>query len=327
MKTKISIDGINIPAEDQLRVVTLNVLYFHKKRDERTRSICRQTNDLQPDVLCLQEVPFNDEDDESDFLKTVEKETGLKVLVKQIHKSSDDNIKFGLAILAKSDLHCFDSGVFSEKNEESQFSPVVYAALRNDFGKTFVAVTSHLCWGGENEGKRLAEASFIDQSVKKLLSKIEKNSSNETGDISAPIVALCGDFNSEPDSATLRFLKGLGLNSEGDSTLWVDSWDATRRDSLQIENLSDDGLSEDGATVVSSNLLAQETALTRKIYLPSLLPNRRIDYMLSYGWTYGKFGCALRSEVVFKEKDENGYTASDHFGIATDFWISKYKTD
>jgi len=112
-----------------------------------------------------------------------------------------------------------------------------------------------------------------------------------------PVQILTGDFNAEPNSSTLRFLKGFeGFGTHG--TLWCDAWE-----------ISGSGY---GATSDPGGLpLAAVSAKKVGIEDLSELPRRRIDFILSRGWVYGKPGFPETCELI------SGVGASDHHGIVS----------
>jgi hypothetical protein len=57
------------------------------------------------------------------------------------------------------------------------------------------------------------------------------------------------------------------------------------------------------------------------IEFPELLPDRRIDYVWTYGWAYGRPGCPVAMQRSFTDTTRYGYPASDHYGLTVDFWV------
>jgi endonuclease/exonuclease/phosphatase family metal-dependent hydrolase len=102
---------------------------------------------------------------------------------------------------------------------------------------------------------------------------------------------LVGDLNAPPDSAEIRYLKGL-QSFAGTSTYFVDAWE-----------LAGDG--SPGATWSRQNGFAS----------PWLLPSRRIDYVfVGHPRLPGGAGLVENCEVVCNE-EVNGVWPSDHFGV------------
>ncbi|MDD9941789.1 MAG: endonuclease/exonuclease/phosphatase family protein [Myxococcales bacterium] len=102
---------------------------------------------------------------------------------------------------------------------------------------------------------------------------------------------LVGDFNAEPESNEIRFLKGLhSIGSRG--AYFCDAWQRA-------------GTGSDGATWTERNAYSG----------PWGLPNRRIDYI--FVAAPGVVGPgAVRSCRVVCDEEVNGVWPSDHFGVS-----------
>ncbi|MGO9931835.1 MAG: endonuclease/exonuclease/phosphatase family protein [Steroidobacteraceae bacterium] len=101
---------------------------------------------------------------------------------------------------------------------------------------------------------------------------------------------LVGDFNADPESAEIRYLKGL-QSLQGTSAYWCDAW----------EHAGDGGK---GATWSKSNDFAA--------WAP--WPNRRIDYIFVAQPRLDGAGTIEHCSVVCNEKVD-GVWPSDHFGV------------
>jgi endonuclease/exonuclease/phosphatase family metal-dependent hydrolase len=103
-------------------------------------------------------------------------------------------------------------------------------------------------------------------------------------------VILVGDFNAEPDSAEIRYLKGL-QSIEGHSAYFCDAWER-----------AGDGTS--GATWTTGNPYSKIWGL----------PDRRIDYVFIGSPGVQGPGAVLTCRVVCDEA-VNDIWPSDHFGV------------
>jgi endonuclease/exonuclease/phosphatase family metal-dependent hydrolase len=101
---------------------------------------------------------------------------------------------------------------------------------------------------------------------------------------------LVGDFNTDPESAEIRYLKGL-QSLEGTSTYWCDAWDQA-------------GDGGKGTTWSRSNDFAA--------WAP--WPNRRIDYIFVAQPRLDGAGTIHHCSVVCNEKVDQVWP-SDHFGV------------
>jgi endonuclease/exonuclease/phosphatase family metal-dependent hydrolase len=158
----------------------------------------------------------------------------------------------------------------------------------------YVAISTHLSWGSGREGKRLDEALLIDQAVARHCPLDLRR------DEDLPLALLGGDLNCEPDSATLRWLRGLDVQQHS-STLWVDAWHAG---------------SGPGWTSTAENPFSARTAQAVGITQPLLLPDRRIDFLLSRGYAYGRPGAAVHAELLGRGGDS---AFGDHYGVGGTF--------
>jgi endonuclease/exonuclease/phosphatase family metal-dependent hydrolase len=109
-------------------------------------------------------------------------------------------------------------------------------------------------------------------------------------------VVLLGDFDDEPDSASVRFWRGL-QSLHGESVEYRDAWEAARP-------------SEAGFTFTTTNPLVQQGQFPFE-------RGRRIDYILTRS---GAHGPTLAVDACWRAFDApvDGVWASDHFGIVAD---------
>jgi endonuclease/exonuclease/phosphatase family metal-dependent hydrolase len=101
---------------------------------------------------------------------------------------------------------------------------------------------------------------------------------------------LVGDFNSNPESAEIRYLKGL-QSLEGTSAYWCDAWEHA-------------GDNSDGTTWSRGNDFA--------VWAP--WPSRRIDYIFVAQPQLDGRGTIEKCSVVCNERID-GIWPSDHFGV------------
>lgn len=158
-------------------------------------------------------------------------------------------------------------------------------------GQRVVLITCHLAWGGEREIVRMEQVQAMDAAAK----------ANREID-SRSIVVLAGDFNSDEDTRTMRFLRGRDFSLDNStSTFWTDAWECVGRNP---ENWA--------TTLHGTSPLGQATAIGAGVKDVKWLPNRRIDYILVQGWVYGKAGCPVNFGYI---TPPDGREVSDHWGI------------
>lgn len=170
----------------------------------------------------------------------------------------------------------------------------IFSEIQTPHGKIRI-VSTHFIWGSENEGERLKSAM--------ILNKIAENYSKD----SIPFI-IGGDLNSDDTSITMRYLHGKDLDTNNKATFWTDPYDIFGN--KHNWETTDQGFNNWGI----------QTAVKNGILLPELLPKRRIDYLLSYGWVYGKIGTPLTYER-FGQPSTGTTHLSDHYGILTDILL------
>jgi len=120
--------------------------------------------------------------------------------------------------------------------------------------------------------------------------------------IDGPPPVLMGDFNANPDSDEMRFLRGLAT-IDGTSVFFADCWDSTRP-------------GEFGWTYARSNPYA----------LRSREPSRRIDYVFVRGPGRHLCGEPLSAELCLAAPVD-GVWPSDHFGVVAEIHAAKRHHD
>lgn len=178
------------------------------------------------------------------------------------------------------------------ENRESQRSPNGFCYATTEIeGNPINVFSVHLAWGSSAEMRRLEQAEHIDRVARKLERSYPRS-----------FTVLAGDMNTQPTSRTIRYLEGYDLNTTNDeSTLWVDSW-------------KEAGSPENHATSVGSTPQSRATALSIGLDHPETHPDRRIDYIMTRGWSYGKPGYPLDFGYL---TDSESAELSDHSGIVS----------
>lgn len=301
MRTDLSFGRVTIPVTEQVRISTLNLLHNPEHLDERIDFFCSNLLHSAPDVLCLQEVIF-DSGDTSVYLKRIAAETGLEVVSSLVQHENRKGLMTGTAIL--SSLEIISSGSFFLDNADpgATIQNASYAVLKHPLGSAVIAITAHLQWGGDKEYGRLTQLMAINSKAGELY---------ETYRDLNPVILLTGDFNALPDGDAVRFMTGKGVVPGHQGAFWTDAW-ATL------------GNADNEFTMVPDNHWARETAFTCGITVPELMPKRRIDYIMSYGWTYGKHGSLLTFSKDYDAVSPLGYPISDHAGLTADYWMQPY---
>jgi endonuclease/exonuclease/phosphatase family metal-dependent hydrolase len=121
---------------------------------------------------------------------------------------------------------------------------------------------------------------------------------------------LCGDFNAEPDSDEIRFLRGLTTLGQR-RTHFQDAWLRCHREAQR-----GDGPAQ-GITWSSEN---EHTRPLRSLDI-----DRRIDYVMVTSRKRDGRGTVRRCEVVMTAREGEGadsVCASDHFGVLAEVQIA-----
>lgn len=277
---------------ERLRVATLNIWNKSGPWPARLERIRREIETLSPDLIGLQEVlrllgdggePGPDNDQASEIAQGLGYEIAFG-------RASDygGGLEFGNALLSRfpiveqlvEPLPDLDSG-------ESR--SLLYARVDTPAGVLPVFVT-HLNWKLHHGRVRLQQVRYI---VERIFER-------------APIDEHClppvlmGDFNAEPESDEIRYLRGLAT-VEGKSVYFADAW-----------RYGGDG--GPGYTFDRRNAFA---AMSHE-------PPRRIDYIFVRGPDRQLRGEPLETRLCFAapgEGAERQVWPSDHFGVVTELWV------
>ncbi len=258
-----------------VRVVTLNIWNRLGPWEERLSVIRDGLRALSPDLVGLQEVI-----DVSGVSQASAIAEGLGFHTAYGEANSyGGGVTLGNAVLSKWEIA--QQVVMPLPHVETdERRSALYAAIRSPFGQIPFFVT-HLNWklheGFVREKQVVAVAAFV----------------KEHAPIDGLPPILTGDFNAAPESAEVRFLKGL-QSLEGKSVYLADCYEQTGQGI---------GVTFDGTR---NTFAAQYNEYPR-----------RIDYVFVRGPDKDGRGKPRFSKVVFDEA-QNGIFATDHFGVLAD---------
>lgn len=287
---------LQIPDHHKFRLGTLNAMHIKHSVAERTSLLCAEVARTRYDVFCLQEVMF-EPDGSSIQLKNLAYESRLNIVASHPEADLPDGHRTGNAILSR--FPVLESGRIDLRVPGAYIPNASYAVFEHDSNRTLIVVNVHFMWGGDKERERLLQGTSVDAKVKYLMEKYANRN---------PLAVLAGDFNSTPNTDTLRYFRGEGTGSNARYTYWTDAFDVLGYPGNEITSGRD-------------NFWAQSTAREKGIDLVQFLPNRRIDYILTYGWQYGKPGSPISLSRTFTDTSQYGFTASDHYGLKADYWV------
>ena len=253
------------------RAATLNIWSRFGPWEERLVAIRHGLRELAPDILGMQEVlRFPDMDQAAQIGEGFGYETAWGL------SSENHGFPTGNAILSRWPITRREVIELPNGGSDEQRS-IVFAELASPFGQVPVFCT-HLNW-------KLHHGHIRQLQVKALCEAVERLAPTSGF---PPIVM--GDFNAEPDSDEIRFMRGLtGLG--GPCVYFADSF-----------GVAGDG--SPGTTFSKRNPFAG----------PLREPERRIDYVFVRGPDDSQRGEPTEASVCFDEAHA-GTFPSDHFGV------------
>lgn len=267
---------------------SLNLLNIQDDLDKRIEKVIQKVKENDFDLVTFQEVIEAD-----NLIQKIIENTQLKyyhqgksVLQRGLESS---NITFSRYPIL--DIIRHESLITPQNNINT---PEIFGVVVEKNGYEILSFNIHSNWGGKIEYERIQNAKVISQIADSFMSEKDNH-----------IVLLSGDLNAVPDADSIRGLKGLTpLDAKtGYGCYWVDSYDTGwNEDELGILTTSNPSL----------NYWGQRTAkIVNKD--PFLTPNRRIDYIFSYGWCYGIAGYPITLSIWVRDDEE----ISDHLGICS----------
>lgn len=260
----------------------INILNNPEHASERYKAFAETLKHNPMDFFSVQEITLPEE-----FVETMS-EAGYEYGIISDSYANARGHKSAVGIFSKTPIQKIEFNNPWEK--------MIIAAKTSVNDQTYNVFSAHLAWGPFNLFSRLNQVSIIDR----VAGEEEKK---DPGSVSV----LGSDMNADPEARPIRFLKGYDLASDNfSSTLWLDAY--------EIAGNSDNWTTSDHAT----NFYGKQTAINNGVIDTDMLPQRRIDYIFSRGWLYGKTGFP----VDFGYLDHpQGVVLSDHNGIFARFAV------
>jgi endonuclease/exonuclease/phosphatase family metal-dependent hydrolase len=258
-----------------LRVATLNIWNRCGPWEQRLAAIRAGVSALAPDLLGLQEVVRLDpgDGDGLDQADAIARGLGYTFAYGRAH----DEPYYGNAALSRWPI--VRSQTFElPRCGTGEKRTLLFAEIDSPHGRIPFFVT-HLNWKFDEGHVRAAQVRDIAKRIESVVVP------------GAFPAVLVGDFNAEPDSDEIRFLRGLTSLGEERRVYYEDAFAAAA------------GLAE-GHTFSRRNAFA---ALLRE-------PDRRIDYVFVKGREEHARGQPLEATVCF-DAEVGGAFPSDHFGV------------
>lgn len=284
----------NVPSKT-IRVASLNFLNNPTFFEKRLETLIPILESIKPDVILMQEIL---KDKQNILVESLSK-LGY---VDHLFGSTDHNKDSGNAVFSKIRLDKTASINFEHISDQvekpSSYIPAAIVELEYE-GCQISLISTHFTWGFQNEASRVLQAEAISR-----YTEAKKTQDPER------IIILGGDLNASEHSATVQFLKGRGLSPSLYSTYWVDAWELH-------------GNEGNWSTTDPRLFWNKKTALSVGSLNPDFTPERRIDYLFSYGWCYGKIGYPYNFGRFGDTYTYDESEISDHYGIFADF-VVKY---
>jgi endonuclease/exonuclease/phosphatase family metal-dependent hydrolase len=270
-----------------LRVATLNIWNRSGPWPDRLRVLREELVRLAPDVLGMQEVmrlvrPGTHEPISNDHDQAFEVARDLGFEIAYAGAADYGNgLVMGNAVLSRFPILESRTDRLPDMGAGEGRS-LLYALLDAPWGRLPVFVT-HFNWRFDQGYVRLAQAEFVAKRIAEL-APVQPG-------LLPPV--LMGDFNAEPDSDEMRFLRGLHTR-DGRSVHFADAW-----------LYGGDGTL--GATFDPSNDYARKARE----------PPRRIDYIFVRGPDAELRGEPLHARLAFHQPAlaPEPLWPSDHFGV------------
>ncbi len=282
----------DMPAET-LRVLTLNIWNNQGPWPERLRLIRRELAELSPDIVGLQEVLHLEQPAQQaapDQAQAIGDGLGYySAFASAWHIGG--GLQFGNALLSRWPIvHADNFQLPCEPDDETR--GLLHCVLDSPHGRISVFVT-HLSWKLHQSDIRQQQVAFIAGKVRDL-APID-------GHGFPPI--LMGDFNAEPESDEIRYLRGFNSRL-GKSIYFADCFAAA-------------GDGSPGYSYARANPYA----------LRAHEPNRRLDYIFSRGPDRELRGEPLSARLCFNQPNGDGIWPTDHYGVVADIQAAPRKLD
>jgi endonuclease/exonuclease/phosphatase family metal-dependent hydrolase len=272
---------------ERLRVLTFNIWHRQGPWDRRLPMVQRAIKALAPDVIGFQEILHFEVEGGPALCQSDEIAAGLEYPHRAFASAwhVGGGLHFGNAILSRYPIVARKEWPLPAP-EPDQARSLLYVVLDAPCGRIPFFVT-HLAWRFEDTLLRQEQVTFIAARI-----------AEECRALSSPFPAiLVGDFNAEPESDEIRYLRGWHAIGEK-TTCFYDAFAFA----------GDPGR---GITFARRNPFARQANE----------PDRRIDYIFVQPPDRHRRGEILSARVVLDEP-EDGVFASDHFGVYAELFAA-----
>lgn len=237
------------------------------------------------EVLCFQEVSALPE-----VAEYITKHTNYQLLTPNIPLTAPVTPSTPIILTTRPII---SHGFIPALNKHSRAFPWVHI-LYQDFHVLVISV--HLYWGGTKEYERFQEIKRIETLAQQFQSEHENTA-----------VILAGDFNTQRESISIRFLKGETFDPiTGEGSFWTEA--GLQDDTHSLPTTRDTG--EWGAFIGK-----QQGSTNLQYAVP-----RKIDFIFVRGWKFGQPFTPINFRL-FGNTTPNGHDVSDHYGVYSEFYV------
>jgi len=254
-----------------LKLVTLNIWNRQGPWPRRMALLVQGLRELEPDVIGLQEVLELQGEDQA---REIADALGYHAAYAPAQTLAGGPLTMGNAVVSRWPI--VDRAAWPLPAGDEDERTLLRVAVATPAGRLPVYVT-HLTWQFHLGHLREQQVRAIDDRVR------------ETRDKDALPPVLMGDFNAEPDSDEIRFLRGL-TSLGGRGTYWADCF----------------AVAGEGP----GHTFARDNGYAAVMHEPS----RRIDYIFVRGPDRALRGEPLAARVVLDRPDGDAWP-SDHYGV------------
>jgi endonuclease/exonuclease/phosphatase family metal-dependent hydrolase len=269
----------------RLDVLTLNI--WNKQGDwpSRLPLLKREIENLNADLIGLQEVlEFTTPEGSMNQANEV-REASYEMRYAPAQELGP-GLHMGNALLSRFPIRKAETVVLPGEDETEERRSLLCALVDHPLGALPTYVT-HLNWKLDQGATRIKQVVRIHEEI------VARSAPDHLPAI------LMGDFNAEPLSDEIRFLKGFATLN-GQSVHYSDVWDYAQA-------------TGSGATFDPRNPYAAQAQE----------PPRRIDYIFVAGPDTQRRGHTLSAELVANQPNEDGVWPSDHFGVRATISLSQ----
>ena len=279
--------------------MTLNIgSLFEPDWDQRRHEVVAWMKHIDPDIVCLQEVVQSSTEDITEWLVTALGDNRHFVFGGHpfgAHAETDPKFRFGSSIISRWPIDATHLWALPTSEDDDDQSPGAMPwELLHASTAGLDVFSTHLAPAPTHGRHRRLQVLEIDRQIKAI--RGDTDSLYASGGRASMPPLLTGDFNAEPESDEIRFLKGLTVLDER-TTFYQDAW----------------AVAGDGTDGLTNNWRTHPLSARLNVH------RKRIDYIL-VGDPFlrqGNGGRITDSQLV-ADTPLTGIQGSDHVGIFAD---------